>query len=82
MMKKKTHSNWHTRWLKARKRRWYSDKIVGAALPASHLKRPTKRQIMAAAKRFVIDGEIHNAVEMLKLAFYPEQLKFTFRERI
>lgn len=82
MMKKKTHSNWHTRWLAARKRRWYSYSLVGATLPISHLKRPTRRQIMAAAKRFVRDGELHNAVEMLKLAYYPKQLKFTFRERI
>ena len=72
---------WYKRYRANRKRKWYTDKIVGAVTPASHLRRPTRRQIMAAAKRFVRDGELHNAVEMLKLAYYPKQLTFYFRPR-
>jgi hypothetical protein len=70
---------WYKRFRANRKRKWYSDKIVGAALPASHLKRPTRRMMLASAKRFAKDGELHNAVEMLRLAYYPKQLKFTFK---
>ena len=72
---------WYKRWRATHKRNDYADKLYGSQTPASHLKRPTRRQIMAAAKRFTKDGELHNAVEMLKLAYYPEQLKFTFRPR-
>ena len=72
------YSNWYERWRRARLARWYSDKIVGAAKPASHFTRPTRRQMMASARRFFKSGELHNAVEMLKLAFHPQQLKFHF----
>jgi hypothetical protein len=70
---------WYKRWRATHKRMDYADKLYGSQLPASHLKRPTRRQIMAAAKRFAKDGEIRNAVEMMRLAYYPEQLKIYFR---
>lgn len=38
--------------------------------PAS-FKRPTKKMILGAARRFAKDGELSNAVEMLRLV-YPD----------
>jgi hypothetical protein len=75
------HLDW---WLKEKaacKREDWAYSLTGCTLPKSHLKRPTRPQVMASAKRFAKDGEIRNAVEMMKLAYYPEQLKFTFKEK-
>ena len=66
------------KYFRQRKRQWYSTKVVGATLPESHLRRPSRRQIMAAAKRFAKAGEVRNAVEMIKLAYFPQQLNLYF----
>ena len=70
--------SWFDKFRRARKQSDYSYSIVGSALPTSHLGRPTLRQMHAMAKRFVRDGEIHNAVEMLRLAARPKQLCIYF----
>ena len=74
--------SWHDKFIARRKRMWYRDKIVGATLPKAHLRRPTRAAIMAAARRFVKDGEIRNAVEMIRLAYAPKQLDIYFRDRL
>ena len=71
---------WYKKFRANRVRRWYSNKIAGSARPEYHLKRPTRKQILAAAKRFAKDNEIKNAVEMLRLAYYPQQLTFYFKK--
>lgn len=71
---------WYPNFVKRRKRQWYSTKVVGGAKPESHLRRPSRAQILAAAKRFSRSGEIRNAVEMLKLAYFPQQLKLYFKD--
>ena len=54
-----------------RKRMEYNNSHFGAQKPRDLMKQPTRRQMLKAAKRFVADGEISNAVHMLRLA-YPE----------
>jgi hypothetical protein len=73
------HVKWWKNWRAAHKRRDYAYSLMGSTLPKSHLKRPSRHYMMSSAARFAKDGEIRNAVEMMKLAYYPEQLKFTFQ---
>lgn len=70
---------WWKKYKQARYRRDYGSRLYGTRHPESLLRRPTKREMYAAAKRFARDGEMHNAVEMIRCAHYPEQLNLTLR---
>jgi len=70
--------NW-ANYCRRRRRRWYKDKNVGARKPATWLRRPSKAEMYAAARRFARDGETANAVEMFRLAEYPLQLNITLQ---
>jgi hypothetical protein len=62
-----------------RRRRNYKDKLIGGRLASYWLRNYSRREMMAAAQRFAKDGETRNAVEIMRLAYYPEQLNITFR---
>ena len=65
---------WWERFMKRRHQRNYADKVIDATRPEAHLRRPSRAQILSAARRFAKAGEISNAVEMIKLAHAPKQL--------
>ena len=75
------NTDWWKRFLQRRHTRNYRHKIMGATRPETHFRRPSRGQILAAAKRFVKDGETRNAVEMIKLAYHPKQLNLQLINR-
>lgn len=61
----------YARYCKLRKTLEHSHRMTGKKRPKHWLRRPTQMEMLASAKRFARDGEVRNAVAMLRLAF-PE----------
>lgn len=64
----------YKKFARARRANWFSMSVAGQRKPSYWLKRPSKSEINAAARRCVREGDIRSAVELVCLAHSPEQL--------